>query len=119
MINQAGVSCIASDSARSVIRHYLGDTVMVIFPEYWYQSNRTANQLAPHNGGCADNSHYDYDAHRTAVDAIITASVRSTVDLLPNNDGKIVEQQFWQEFNQRNSTRTGQIWNITLLGVNK
>ena len=79
MINQAGVSCIASDSVRSVIRQRHGDTVMVIFPEYWYELNRTANQLAPHNGGCADNSDYDYDAHRNAVNDIITASIKSTV----------------------------------------
>ena len=106
MINQAGTACIANDAARAAIFRIRGDHGMVTMTASWYAANKLATKLAPDNGGIADNSDYDEAAHRVAVADIIACAERAAVEVA----GEEARAVFWEEFNHRNNTRTGKIW---------
>lgn len=107
MINQAGIACIANDAARAAISHVLKQTsAWLVLPKFWYVANKTATKLAPGNGALADNSKYNQQIHEQAVHKIILAGEKIAVDIA----GEKAKTIFWEEFEKRNTTRSGKIW---------
>jgi hypothetical protein len=107
IINQAGTACIASDSARAAISEVLKQTsAWLVPPKFWLDANKHATDLAHGFGQLRDKSNYNRDAHEQAVYEIILAGERMAVGIA----GEKARTVFWQEFEQRNTTRGGKIW---------
>jgi len=105
-INQYGTAAIAHDSALAAIKTVKGGDGYAVLPPYWLEANKQITAIAPGHGQLYDNSAVDYGAFRDAVLEVIHTAERAAVELA----GEPARTVFWEEFNQRNNTRTGKIW---------
>jgi len=105
-INQYGTAAIAHDSALAAIKIVMGGDGYAVLPPYWLEANKKMTECAPGHGQLYDNSTIDYGVFRDAVVEVIRTAERAAVELA----GESARSIFWEEFNQRNNTRTGKIW---------
>jgi len=105
-INQYGTAAIAHDSALAAVKAVKGGEGYAILPPYWLEANKRMTEIAPGHGQLYNNSAVDHAAFRGAVLEVIHTAERAAVELA----GESARVVFWEEFNQRNNTRTGKIW---------